>query len=366
MLRYQAAIFTKYISHSTRFNSTSTAIAKFTDSYAHSTRIKVCSRFAKNSVLFRPWFLRYIPKDGHELSIDYVDTMPDAYKNESVKTILILHNTPGSYYDYFNLLSTFGRTCRIIVPNFPNFNHTMQTGCFWHSAEEKSEFIVDFLKHLKVDTVDCLIAHSMAAYTASYLWIYANWSDYFKLGSVCLMSPVGMYKLQRREKLRLALMANLCRSVLFQKFLPGRWVNPSRLPAPKGTLSANFEIAAWKALTVHLSNYKKYHLRLRMLAHKQIPTLFTFSSNDSLYTPNVYYDQLFELGADSNNFDIYEQYENELIQSANDQYWIKAVDFRSSGHYMFNTHPEIIHSYISELLERSKIVDTKLIEQQAS
>ena len=344
-----------YSSHVQRNTGSLTIAEKIHQSFAYSVKIKVCNRFTKRPSILRPWFLRYIPKGGHEIEINYVDTMPDAHKYESVNTILILHGTPGSYYDYFKLLVTFGEKNRIIIPNFPDFNYTIKNDCFWHSAEEKSEFIMDFLKHLNVKNIDCLVAHSMAAYTASYLWIYAGLEDYFKLGSVCLLSPVGMYKFRRRHKIKLKLITNMCRSRLLSKLLPARLMNFYTL-TPKGPSSTNFELSAWRALTLGLSNYEKYTLRLKMLAFKRIPTIVTFSSNDKLYSPNMYFDQLFELDINYDDYDIYEQYENELIQSSTDRSWIKAIDFRSAGHYMFNTHPDIIHSYIHELIERAHTV----------
>lgn len=345
------------------FSSSTSLISRLSESYAHSTQVNVCGRFSRHSSLLRPWFLRYIPKGGHPITVDYIDTKPNG--GDDVKTILILHGTPGSYYDFFKFLSTFGEMYRIIIPNYPNFTYTKESGCFWHSAEEKSEFTIDFLKHLNVDKVDCLISHSMAAYTTSYLWIYANWDTNFKLGSICLLSPVGMYKLKRLEKMRLSMIANMCRSSWLRQLMGKQLLSSSKLIHKKtNSILANFEMAAWKALTLKLSNFSNYHLRLKVLADSQIPTLFTFSSNDKLVTPNVFYDQLFELGASADDFDIYEQYDNELIQSSSDENWLKVVDFRSSGHYLFNTHPDVIHSYIAELMDRSW-VKPKEIEQES-
>lgn len=353
---------------SARSNVTSSAISKINETFARSAKVNVCGRFAQNNALLRPWFLRYIPEGGYPININYIDTKPEVGNDGSVKTIVILHGTPGSYYDYFKFLVTFGETYRIIIPNFPDFSQTLQTGCFWHSAEEKSEFVVDFLKHLNVSNVDCLISHSMAAYATSYLWIYANWDTYFKLGSICLLSPVGMYKLSRLERMRLGIIANMCRSSALRQVIGKQMMASSKLlnkKAKKSSILSNFDVAALKALTLNLSNYEKYHLRLKVLADSQIPTLFTFSSNDRQYTPNVFYDQLFELEASANDFDIYEQYDNELIQSSTNQNWLKVVDFRSAGQYLFNTHPDVIHSYIAELIDRSRMnAKPKLIEQE--
>ncbi|KAJ6225022.1 hypothetical protein RDWZM_003567 [Blomia tropicalis] len=342
-----------------KYNSTVPSITTLNESFVRSTKVNVCGRFANRFTFLRPWFLRYIPKGGHPINIEYIDTMPNVPEDDdSIKTILILHGTPGSYYDYFKLLATFGNSHRIIIPNFPNFSYTMEKGCFWHSAEEKSEFIADFLRHINVKTIDCLMAHSMAAYTASYLWIYGNWANYFRLGSICLLNPVGLFKHRRKARLRLSLLVNICRLFALQQWIPMKQLLlPSSPKFGGSTLYNNWEISAWNALTLKLSNFENYHLRLSVLEHNKIPTLFIFSSNDRLYPSHVFYDQLFYLKVDYDDFDIYEQYENELIHASTDQSWIKVVDFRSAGHHIFNTHPDIVHSYIAELLDRSKVVE---------
>lgn len=312
----------------------------------------MCSRFGQSVRLLRPWFLRYIPRDGHPLVIDYIDTKPEV-TDTTTKTIVILHNTPGSYYDFFQLISSFGKDYRVIIPNFPNFSHTIHTGgCFWHSAEEKSEFVVDLLRSLGVKRIDCLVAHSMATYTASFLWLYANQDDYFALRSICLLSPSGVKSIPLRQKARLKLVANAARLPHLRQWITRRMLQKQRESPLGPNLYSNYQMSTWKDLSLILSNYQTYYARLRELSAKQIPTLVTFSSNDKICPADVSYGQIYELNASEWDFDIYEQYENILVQSATDQSWIKVVDFRSAGHYMYNTHPDIVHSYIAELLDK--------------
>lgn len=328
-------------------------LIKFEESFARRVKLKVCSRFAEKPSWLRPWFLRYIPRGGHEMMIDYIDTMPNAPNDGSVKTIVILHNTPGSYYDFFKFISVFGNTFRIIVPNFPEFSQTLKTGEFWHSSEEKSELVFDLLKHLGVGCIDCLVAHSLSVYTASYLWLYSNDKDYVKLRSVCLLSPTGRFKYSRAERTRFNLIAFASRWPALRNLIPkSKVTSPNTQGKPSSNLASKLEFSGWVSLTEKLSNYESYNLRLRALAHLQIPTLFVYSTNDKLVRPRVFHDQLFELNVNVDCFDIYEQYENILIQASTDQSWIKVIDFRSGRHYIFNTHAEIIHSYIDELINR--------------
>lgn len=359
--RFPSLLYPNFVvSSQTRTNNNNPAnhLIKFEESFARRVKLKICSRFAQKSTWLRPWFLRYIPKGGHEMIIDYIDTMPNAPTDGSVKTIVILHNTPGSYYDFFHFISVFGKNFRIIVPNFPEFSQTLKTGHFWHSSEEKSELIFDLLKHLGIGCIDCLVTHSLSAYTASYIWLYSNDKDYIKLRSVCFLSPTSRFKYSLKERTRQNLIAFVSRWSVLRSLMPKSMIiSPNTQSKPVNNLSSKFEFFGWVSLTEKLSNYENYKLRLRALAHLKIPTLFVFSSNDQLVKPRVFYDQLFELNADIDCFDIYEQYENILVHASTDQSWIKVIDFRSGRHYIFNTHADIIHSYIDELINR---VDLRL------
>lgn len=336
------------------------AVQQIEYNHVYHRQVNICKRFAKNFFLLRPWFLRYIPKNGYPITINYIDTDPD---NQSKKTILLLHNTPGSYYDYFRLIADFGRNYRIIAPNFPDFFHTLKTGCFWHSAEEKSEFIFDFLKDLNVKDIHCLITHSLSVYTASYIWLYSNEINYPNLHSICLLNPIGISKFSLKERMKMNLLSHASRSLILRKLTPQKWINVRRSPAQN--IFARHETAFLIALTKNLSNYQNYELRLKTLSRLQIPSLFVFSSNDKLFPSFVYFEQLYHLAVDFDDFDVYEQYENNLIQTSDQRSWIKVVDFRAGGHYIHKTHPYLIHSYIDELLNIDKsnlIHQTNLIE----
>ncbi|XP_027199802.1 LOW QUALITY PROTEIN: uncharacterized protein LOC113793925 [Dermatophagoides pteronyssinus] len=335
--------------------SLSNQLIQIDQHHVRERQVRVCRRFGQNNWLLRPWFLRYIPRDGYPINVRYVDTDPDNNANRPV--IVLLHGTPGSYYDYFRFIADFGDRYRCIVPNFPDFTHTIQSGgCFWHSAEEKSEFVADLLADLKISHVHCLVAHSLSVYTASYLWIYANQKPYFDLDSICLISPAGRFRYRRRHRIRMRLLSQMCRMLWLRKMIPRTWLANRSAVTPllsSTNMLANRNIAMWKTLTENLSNYDSYHLRLRVLANNlQLPTLFIYSSNDKLYPADLYYEQLYELQITGDEFDKYEHYENRLVQVAADHHdrWIRVVDFSGGGHYLHNTHSYLIHSYIDELL----------------
>ncbi|CAG2174008.1 unnamed protein product [Oppiella nova] len=52
----------------------------------------------------------------------------------------------------------------------PDFEITRQTMGFWHSNEERSQFIRDFLKAINVCNIDSLICHSSGIHPISMIW----------------------------------------------------------------------------------------------------------------------------------------------------------------------------------------------------
>ncbi|CAG2180028.1 unnamed protein product, partial [Oppiella nova] len=115
------------------------------------------------------------PSDGLPVSVEYVDTFGDIKPSNSdaVKTIVAIHGNPGHYKHFSGLCDYFGKNgskVRVIAPNMPDFGITRQTMAFWHSNEERSQFIRDFLKAINVSTIDCLICHSAGIHPISMIW----------------------------------------------------------------------------------------------------------------------------------------------------------------------------------------------------
>ena len=117
-----------------------------------------------------PHLFRKSPPNGSELTIDYVDTANNRPNKVFNKTILAIHGVPGNLSHFSQLIQHFdGTGTRVIVPNMPDFRHSRENG-FWHTTPEKVTFVKDFLKMLKVDRIDCLVAHSFGIQTIGALW----------------------------------------------------------------------------------------------------------------------------------------------------------------------------------------------------
>lgn len=104
-------------------------------------------------------------------------------------TILALHGSPGSHNDFALLIDQFRHKCRVIAPNFPDFKITEKSRYFKHTADQKAEYIRNFLQAIDVKKIDCLIAHSAAVFPASYLW--SQQTPKLTINSVALFSTPG-------------------------------------------------------------------------------------------------------------------------------------------------------------------------------
>ena len=116
------------------------------------------------------------PSDGLPVYVEYVDTLDVSDSSDSdVKTIVAIHGNPGNLehfnglIDYFESIENKTKV-RVIVPNMPDFNITRKTMAFWHSNEEMSQFIRDFLKAINVSTIDCFVSHSVGIHPISLIW----------------------------------------------------------------------------------------------------------------------------------------------------------------------------------------------------
>ena len=120
--------------------------------------------------LQNPKLYKHYRSGGLDLTVDYLDTKKDGKQYN--KVIVAIHGCPDTYRTFTKLaLHYLDSDVRVIAPNLPDFTHTRRSKIFWHTSEEKSRFVRDFLYQINVDTVDCLISHSFGIQAISHLWL---------------------------------------------------------------------------------------------------------------------------------------------------------------------------------------------------
>ena len=147
-----------------------------TESRLKTIEFKTCQQLYPQKKKKNPKLYRKSPDDGLVVSVDYLDTYADKDLTTGglIKTIVAIHGIPGYYHHFNELIELFAKNndlnVRLIVPNMPDFSLTRKTMAFFHSNQERSQLLRDFLKAINVSTIDCLISHSAGIHPISVLW----------------------------------------------------------------------------------------------------------------------------------------------------------------------------------------------------
>uniref|UniRef100_T1KWT8 AB hydrolase-1 domain-containing protein n=1 Tax=Tetranychus urticae TaxID=32264 RepID=T1KWT8_TETUR len=153
-------------------------------------KVETCSSLYEKWKDEKSWF-HNVPRKGITTEVEYIDTRPDA--GNTLPVVLCLHGAPGSHQDFTLLRSRLvSYPIRIICPNFPTYSLT-KAKKFGHYAEEKAEYILDFLKALQLTRIDMLISHSSSIYP-SVIILESEYGSTLK--SLVFLNPCGHRRIQ--------------------------------------------------------------------------------------------------------------------------------------------------------------------------
>ncbi|CAG2103669.1 unnamed protein product [Medioppia subpectinata] len=201
-------------------------------------------------------------------------------KESNEWTAIAIHGMPGNYEHFSGLFETFGgkeSSVRVISPNMPEFSLTRQSMAFWHSNNERSQFIRDFLKAINVSQIDCLISHSAGIHPIAKIW---SKPEDLKIGSIGLFCPQPLWvtKLFFRLSRNLAYFAEnkigiKLMDVLRPDLIAHRFGYPMRFE------SVDEVLMLWLFSRLDPNNL---HKRLEYLKNHKIPTLVVYGERDKL------------------------------------------------------------------------------------
>ncbi|KAL3210578.1 hypothetical protein MRX96_037048 [Rhipicephalus microplus] len=104
------------------------------------------------------------PETGARVPVVYIHTGLDRMEHgdhtERPLTVM-LTGAPGRYQYYsYNIPFLDENGVDVLCLNWPDFTYSMATGYWWHSCDEKTSLVSDFLKKLRINEIDMLVCHS--------------------------------------------------------------------------------------------------------------------------------------------------------------------------------------------------------------
>ncbi|KAL1438118.1 hypothetical protein MTO96_048209 [Rhipicephalus appendiculatus] len=263
--------------------------------------------------------------------------------------VVILTGAPGSYTDFVHLIPFLDRHgVDVVAPAWPDLAFSRQSGCWWHSSEEKTNLALDFLRAVGVTEADMLVAHSSGAYPAMRLICR---EDGLKVKSLTLLAPAGYSQI---NVMRPGWFTSLL-SRLYQQPLTQRMVNALALAflvATRHPLRRDVDnvLLAMKAmLYADKAQFKK---DAEEVAARKLPVLVAISDNDKLIDLPVSLETVGILGGSPESTWHYDQ-EKRLKKRGNGNGPVKTLRFEKGTHYLFTRCADVINDEILDLLKRT-------------
>ncbi|KAI1282118.1 hypothetical protein HDE_13143 [Halotydeus destructor] len=290
---------------------------------------------------------------GLDLVVEYADSLgmvngQGVEIDRTAETVLCLHGAPGSHKDFAHLIKDLAaQGKRVIVPNFPTYKLTETTKLFRHSAQEKKEYVKDFLKAIGVSEIECLVSHSSAIYPTCLLWREDNG---ITIKAIAFINPSGHRRIKAMKpkfltsvsvrvyqvKLGRALM-RMCGTTVLS--ITGCPVRPD-----------NMDQVILSATTMVYSKFRHLSESLLLMREKQLPILLVFSENDKLVDTDISYEMAAILGAQVTSFTRYDE-QTELTSESTDKANPWVVVIPEGGHYSLKNYPKVVNHHVTQFLQ---------------
>lgn len=318
----------------------------------HTVKVHTCAKLYQDWRKWKPGY-QNAPAEGIEVNLGYMHTGLDkpAAHREGRPTVLLLHGAPGSYRDFTQLvpfLDSQGAT--VISPRWPDLRLSYQMGTFWHSAEEKTHLLTDFLKAINVSKVDMLVAHSSAIYPTLNVMTRPGMPQ---VNAVALLAPAGHQLVRAIRPLPLMrAFAVHYTNPRYQGFM--RHLGIAIMKYTRNPIKPNIEDAIMSLQTMIFSDYEEAGDKIKQVADSGVPLLIAFSENDRAINPEVIFNMVDLIGTHNQDFWLYDA-DGKLVRKGSTANSKKVMLFKKGGHYLFRRHPEVINSAVLELLQTARI-----------
>lgn len=315
----------------------------------HTVTVHTCAELYKDWRRWKPGY-QNAPPHGIEVDIPYLHTGLDRATSgwRERPTVLLLHGAPGSYRDFAQLVPFLDKNgINVISPLWPDLQLSYRIGTFWHSAEEKTHLLKDFLRAINVNKADLVIAHSSAIYPTLNLFTRENMP---KAKSLALLAPAGHQAVRAIKPLSIMrAFAVHYTNPRYQNFM--RHLGVAIMKCTRSPIKPNMEDAIMSLQTMIFSDYEQAGDKIKKIADSRLPMLIAFSENDRAISPQVTFNMVRHIGTSEKDLWLYDS-EGNLVREGTETDSRKVLLFKRGGHYLFKRHPEVINPAILQLLHK--------------
>lgn len=319
----------------------------------------------RNDCLLKRFRFRNAP-NGLKVSATYVDTAPDRI----LPTVLVVHGIPGHYghfNDMFEYFSARNDRIRFIGLNLPDFTLTRASNAFFHSNRERYHFTRDFLRHLHVTRLRCLVAHSAGSHVAASFWsrdhglvtdsnppldvasFRSDSNPPLDVDSFVILSPTrptADVDTWRAKFFGQAASWPLSRRIL-DVLKPHEILARLRYPL----VLKNVDEFLWISYFPPRNAWREVPVRCRQLAAKKTPTLMVIGEKDRLFPAVAFFRIVYDyFGADDDNIVVFDS--NGIRLNEAKKSWLRVLDFRAGGHMTHVRYSNIVNEEIDRFLAR--------------
>nr|XP_050022932.2 uncharacterized protein LOC126516884 isoform X1 [Dermacentor andersoni]XP_054919753.1 uncharacterized protein LOC126516884 isoform X1 [Dermacentor andersoni] len=291
------------------------------------------------------------PDTGARVPVVYIHTGLDRIERgdrTERPLCLLLTGAPGQYQGYsYNIPFLDQNGVDVLCFNWPDFAFSLETGYWWHSCDEKTSLLVDFLKKLHIKNIDMLVSHSSGSTPAVQL--VAEETE-INVKSLALLMPVATRYFRGSRN-----------PLLFNAVV--RWAMKSRRgacivkPFFQAVTSLSKHPTRGRAHDVFFAyhsciGYEEHRVekQLATIRHRSMPTLVVFSNNDKVLSDEDNRTLLRRLGSDPERTWLYGSGGHLLRRGGSDI--VKAIELKDGSHYGFVRYPDICNEVLIELLDR--------------
>ncbi|PRD26156.1 UNVERIFIED_CONTAM: hypothetical protein NCL1_38895 [Trichonephila clavipes] len=283
-----------------------------------------------------------VPKSNITFRVKYIDT---GHQGEgAVKpTIISLHGSPGNYKEFNSITASLCKKgVRVIAPNFPG-SEIIQPSVFRHTPEEKAEFIRDFLRALRIPSVDMVLCHSSALFPG--LQLSLDNKD-ISVNSLALINPTGLEIPRLLQPVWLT--KPLTRLSEFPMGYQLTKMVGQRLAKKPELKGGTFEEHFLSAFTLLHSNIPKKGALFQTLLDQNFPVFMAFSHNDKLISRKTSY-KMADMMVLSKDIVTYDK-DGKPNGSGGVNPFRKVMAFEKGSHFLTRTYPDIVSEAVSSFL----------------